>query len=134
MNCQELRIGNLIKVDGQLTKVTRLQPPYIGTDLMYAMEEAFEPIIVTEEVLVQCGFKLSNKDHYGLEYRLLMVGWDEVMEEEDYTSCRVRRSSGTHEGWHFYIDGIHIIPCGYLHQLQNGFFALYGKELEYDNS
>jgi hypothetical protein len=133
MNCQELRIGNLIKVDGQITKVTRLQPPYIGTELMYAMEQAFEPIIVTEEVLVQCGFTLYGDDHYHTEYSMKVVlGWSEIFDEEEYTHCHVIKSKSRSDPWHYYFDGVHVIPCGYLHQLQNGFFALYQKELEYE--
>ena len=123
MQVEELRIGNYLyyrHIDGymkeEIVKICSINNEYLldkeNCTLGY---NELKPIPLTEEVLLKCGFEKNNihKDPSMYEYCI------------DYMPyIRTIDNSKTFE-ISFYATRIE-----YLHQLQNLYFALTGKELE----
>lgn len=79
-----------------------------------------EPIPLTSEILIQCGFNAAPAaDSYS--------GWL-VKISDTGEKVRIRKST---DGFAWPLFGHHEVPVNHLHQLQNLYFALTGKELEY---
>lgn len=86
------------------------------------ISKQYSPIPLTPEILIACGF---SNDNYGIFYIRL--------NKENSLWCK---RIGRRESWEFCVgetfgtlSGIHDYK--YLHQAQNCFFALTGKELIY---
>lgn len=134
MKVNELRIGNYIKYNGtheELGYISEIQSHLyplnqnkIGIneriDIYYSIEK-LKPIKITKEWLLKFGFSESNLDEdnswLNLKYRFLNFSSDEsVFFNKVYLS----------------INKMDII-CNYVHELQNLYFALTGKELYYES-
>ncbi len=102
MKATQFRIGNLVSLNGKEFKVT-LQSLYEGANLDW------NPIRITKEILLRCGFKEC-------ELGGLSIKTDEY-EEIEFNSILLCWVNGTKK------------PIKYVHQLQNLFFCLSGKEL-----
>ena len=132
MNATELRIGNLV----ELTNIeygTNKTPYEIDIDDfndLYHKRIKIKPIPITPEWLERAGFskRLINNKFY--EYFIdatppnykndyVIKWWDTDFDRKINFSPVL---SGT----------IHTFPCDYIHQLQNLYFALTGKELEFN--
>lgn len=127
MTAQELRIGNWIRktdgrgnfqVDPEILCAIAHTPPK-------EMEEEFIPI--TSEWMVDFGFK-KNPDYPHLwflkDFRFNLNSFTVKI----LRSCDKAGESQRHEcGYPVLTD---MISCGYVHQLQNLYFALTGEELE----
>lgn len=124
MKASDLRIGNIYhSVKFNKPVVCTLSDLYdlcAKSDGAYndpPIDEMFEPIILTEQWLLKFGFK-----QWGSYRHLWKVGRNHTVTIEggdDYSppfEFRVR---------------IGYIEIKYVHQLQNLYFALTGKELEY---
>jgi len=116
INPQELRLGNLLHLykENNLVEVIKIFEAHLevhSVDLQFWTEEIneFNPIPLTEEILLKCGFKQTKN----------LVG---VRASYTFREVRVSLSNSGH--WYFKQRII------YLHDLQNIVFALYGKELE----
>ena len=124
MKATELRIGNLLRY----TDYTKVKEQLRGTpfeltadDMLFLSENSVhyvDPIQLTEEWLIKFGFKRVQEDKYGCHY-----------ENED---CWVYLSHGG-----FDVEVITdderfnlLRTYKYVHQLQNLYFAITGKELE----
>lgn len=83
-------------------------------DIQFA--EEFEPIPLTEEILLKCGFYKTGITELYLLTETISISWD----ENDPTVIEIN-------GENIYS---YIVNCEYLHQLQNLYFALKGQELE----
>lgn len=106
MKASELRIGNLVYKNGIATEIT--------ADTMLDVlryTTPFEPIPLTEEWLVKFGFK---RFPWGL------VIEDLLFRDDIRNSCK--------ELW-LEVGNGYRVHIKYLHQLQNLYFALTGKEL-----
>jgi hypothetical protein len=113
MEATELRIGNCVVLGAEMKHAGQ----YIqidGTDLetfdiTSDTDGIYEPILLTSEL----------KEKLGLEGSVLTLdaGFG-ILAGEDWSAIR-----------HEEIDEFLIIPCKYVHQLQNLFFALTGNEL-----
>ena len=114
MEAKELRIGNRILFDGKITIVNTRMLAYINNanrlknkiDLI-----SFEPIPLSEEILLKCGFKENGnrkRDFYFRNYCIELFD----------NSCN------------FWIGDFNDIEINYLHQLQNLYWSLTGEELE----
>lgn len=106
-----LRIGNYVEVEG------RPIPILNGQEIDYGHAVQF-PIPLTPEILESCGFKKIESPQlfgwYSSVFGNLKLCWchgDDVTLDDK-------------EG-----DEIAAFPCKHLHQLQNLYFALTGKEL-----
>lgn len=133
MEANELRIGNYVKFttedksfvsqiyqfnDG-LTKVTSgtysasIGYPYKGVSV--------EPIPITEEILLKCGFEENYRSKTRVNYDhkdFMFIGYDINLSGIDNAATGLR----------YY--GSHI-KVNYLHDLQNAFKVLTGQELIY---
>lgn len=130
---KQLRWGNLVQDDlGRVQEVLWIDNSGVETEHARFQHEDLFPIPLTNEIIEKCGFTNKRDDFYYTEYEIKVeLGWDDVFEEEKYTYCRIIKGKEPEDIWHYYFDGVHVIPCHYLHQLQNGFFCLWGKELTY---
>lgn len=106
----ELRIGNHIIDFHSEAKITSIGLEYISTDRGITKIQKIEnikPIPLTEEWLIKFGFK-----HYLYGYRLKSI----VLEQYSSIYYKIRGYA-------------HNSNIGYVHQLQNLYFDLTGKEL-----
>ena len=106
MRANELRIGNLIQKNGKIHYTNNLTIRDIF-HLSIDDTDIFEPIPITEDWLLKCGFE---KD----EYEMFVFNRKVIYKKNDNT-------------FHFYGCDIEI---KHIHQLQNLYFALTGEELE----
>lgn len=124
----ELRLGNYVavknhgnKVMGKVFAINGELVSVGGGNNNYHYD-LLEPIQITEEILIQCGFEKEIIKHYCGDYNVF------VLSDEMYL----------HQDGHCYKWGIEdeVNGCGadaeliFLHQLMNLYFALTGKELE----
>ena len=119
MKANEIRVGNWLndprqydpkffpKTDNGYFKAT-------ARDIQYADE--FEPIKLTEEILLKCGFYKTGITELYLLTDTINISWF----EEDPTVIEINS-----ENIYSY-----IVNCEFLHQLQNLYFALKCQELE----
>ena len=125
MKANELRIGNIVQLDGEIGYVKSIYSKYFQVDdarccsMGYSVKEKFEPVPLTEEWLIKFGFEKSKQPNGTIFYGNLSFGM---------------RVTG-----HPYDDGFLLfghesnVDIKYVHQLQNLYFALRGKELETKN-
>lgn len=122
MKASELRIGNSIKINGQIIEsigymvIMDLAQINKGITNDYLKNLKHEPILLTEEILLEFGFTKGLFGHYHFTLangfsRLSIFG---------LTRIELCNTSGTMWGY---------VGCTYLHQLQNLYFALTGEEL-----
>ena len=118
MTANELRIGNLILVDGEITEITGIKKSTVSFSDGFQMFIAggIEPIPLTEEWLLKFGFDKVLPRNDKMYYRL-----------NDYFVIEDSR---------FFLlgdDAFEILKLRqeikYVHQLQNLYFALTGEEL-----
>jgi hypothetical protein len=122
MKPTELRIGNLVMYNGEVVKVEQITKHKIGyhtkpneTRMNYARLCEIEPIPITEEWLTKIGFVkriYSDKIFAHGEGMLSTVYFIES------TMIDIRTE-----------DNDATILCKHLHQLQNAYYLVVGKEL-----
>jgi hypothetical protein len=117
MKANELRIGNLIYYSDKQTtcSVTDITISHIYEGAMAAY-----PIPLTEEWLLKFGFRIRDvktaKKH---------VFYSQFKEHAyGFSRCRIVLGAESRV-----LLGGTVIPCSYVHQLQNLYFALTGEEL-----
>lgn len=124
LKCSDLRIGNYLKYNSKIVEVFGLRPRYIeyydeDEFLVGDNPEYFEPIELTEELLVKIGFEKFEKlfrmklREFHLDY-FIVVGVLRIYKK--ITDC--------------YFDKNLEIKCEFLHQLQNAYYLLTNEELE----
>lgn len=133
MKPTELRIGNLVLYEGKVVKVEQITKKKIGfhrcegeTRMNYARLYEIEPIPITEELLTKIGFILPEH-------------------KEFYVMCRINgkdnsiRLTRYFNLWNAEIFASHpevvmlehtIKGLRFLHELQNAYYLVTGKELE----
>jgi hypothetical protein len=120
----ELRFGNFIKYYDEIVQVygtkglyVFVPVPVIGEDKEYTLEEvafsALEPIPLTTELLEKCGFEAISST----SFRIVTSDLDFIV-PLSFTGNGYNTSIATTRN-----------PLIYLHQIQNLYFALTGKEL-----
>lgn len=112
MEAKEFRIGNIIK-QGQITdlELGYNEIIYIAVNHGYGVSDP-EPEILTEEWLLKFGFMVNREFNF-----------------ENYP-FEIQKSKFDSECFLFYMKGSYVVRIKYVHQLQNLYFALTGKELE----
>lgn len=115
---KDLRIGNLVKVNGTTVLVDSVHRNGIRVvdvedkfPIPYELD--FTAIPLTEEILLKCGFKVEYKKGSHTNFRVYRL---------------VEFTYNTNHGWWFHNHLAH--EPKHLHQLQNLYFSLTGKELE----
>lgn len=120
MKANELRIGNYLKSDGVVVKIDgRSIFDIWGSE---ASSCKYEPIPLTEEWILKFGFIANENGEPQIETNDGMG-----------LSISIQETPYKYSAWHF-ISSEHtysiISECKFVHQLQNLYFALTGKELE----
>lgn len=142
IDARELRIGNWVQSrdrdgDGSLVQIKSIDNKGInyfvsngGYEYEYLFEKTdkhdwfwVEPIFLSSEVLLACGFRKDSEYRFSRELPIgngsdIEVSYDPVFDEWEITL-----ENGKNE---FFPESIKS-----LHQLQNIYFTLTGKELEY---
>lgn len=123
INITELRVGNVVahvpygNKEGTLVTINGLlgmQAYFSKYTNESAMLHNLKGIPITGELLLYCGFKLTDKEEYEIgSFRLYISLFDYT------TQCGK-----------FFLANSHAIGMTYLHQLQNLYFATTGEELK----
>ena len=133
INPKELRLGNYIK---RLSCPRASEPEIIQVeaicDDMINMGDCFndglceleyyEPIPLTEEWLLSCGFSKKSKDSSIF-----------LKEEDDFTYMFLGDNFSRHYKHQKLFEFVYLATIEYVHQLQNFYWCLNGKELEIIN-
>ena len=115
MLASELRIGNLLEDDiGNIIVIDEDSLPYIVTKWI----KCHHPIPLTEEWLLKFGFYLVEV----FDTKIYFIKSLKQIEIRVYEDGGI--DFGTENEW--------LTELKYVHQLQNLYFALTGKELEYE--
>lgn len=120
MNYTELRVGNHVYINGRQTLVSAADLLALSQAGRFSIpEDAVCPIFLSENLLLKLGFKVEFDVTPSCVYSL-----------GDF----LLRSNAGHT-FHLYV-GQQVVgrPVAYLHQLQNLFFLLQGRELMADAS
>ena len=127
MKITELRIGNWITDLDALNNRHQTQVQHLDPDA----EHSAQPILLTEEWLIKFGFKKHSeqKQLFFLDKFRFNLN---VFTVKILRACDKAGESQHHEcGYPILTD---MISCGYVHQLQNLYFALTGEELKLNDS
>ena len=128
IQASDLRIGNLVKYCASFVEITSV--PKIKSEIIYfnfgstdnycAYFKEISPIPITEKWLLKFGF---YKEHYEDDFTKYCIVFEDIKFE-----------------FYIYYNGNKKICFGkltimfkYVHQLQNLYFALTGKELTYSD-
>lgn len=139
MRVNELRIGNLVKSPMGNVKVGGViegKHPYIivkDSDSVIVWLRDCEPIRLTEDILLKCGFK--NIPHFTVtDSKTLDIGRGRNLSIGDAENCnQMMFIQSIHSGKITDLVCVHNYDYNgwlYLHQLQNLYFALTGEELK----
>ena len=126
MKSNELRIGNFVSLPFENDKIYTIR----GVDIECLQEgmdsESMQPIIITEEWLLNFGFTRHHSDYYNDVILLKDVFNFDNGEQYDCLKVKIY----PHElGSAQSVKG--DLQIKYVHQLQNLYFALTGEELTY---
>lgn len=126
MDVKELRVGNKIWRPDCYDEVVEIREKgIIGLDSLRGLITygEIEPIPITEELLLKIGFKkdvdANNRYRYAIDNCLFEIRlWDSgtLIKLENYCEDCVRK--------------VHLPKTPNLHQLQNAYYLVTGKELE----
>jgi hypothetical protein len=128
MKANELRIGNWIKYEDKLVQVVQLSSLMIlckrdeNQFLVNCAPKEFQPIELTEEVLVKIGFVKENGVNRMYNKRCVVSYYIGNFYKE--LVIEVRRENG------FYKNNMVHYDIKYLHELQNAYNLLTNEELE----
>lgn len=110
MKASETRLNNLIFKNGIITEIT----PDIMLELL-RYSTPFEPMPLTEEILLRFGFIKESKFSYSFKNFLV-----EFMFQDITLSFRIKISEK---------ESVFLTDLHYVHELQNLYFALTKEEL-----
>lgn len=124
MKATELRIGNFVEFENDFFRMHIISESYpvLDTDLFgaYVVEwDKLSPIPLTEEWLEKLGFWSKYKSNH-LKWSLYGFDIDQIS-DEDENGNEIPQEQIFHYAYQYDIK--------YVHQLQNLYFALTGKEL-----
>ena len=122
MKAEELRIGNLVLVDGVETTITNLE--ITEGEIVDPIDP--QPIPITEDRLKRLGF-VHDYQELAEDSYTITIGNETLLRVERDGSYGFEDSIPI-KGWDIdYVCG--GVNLKYLHQLQNLYFALTGEEL-----
>ena len=134
MNITELKIGNLVLYNDLYCKIigideNKVLVEYHDGDTDYCYIDYIEPIKLTEELLFKIGF----------EEKIGYSNYSKVCYDENnysnsiniYYCSKLKHFKFTHDnGKEVDLQMMDLYNIKYLHQLQNAYYCLTGKELE----
>lgn len=133
LKCADLRIGNLIDYFGDIIKVDvidcfdgkeRVGGKTKDGERVCDKPTYFEPIELTEEVLLKIGFKKKNDCYILSNDCIFFVYYKDSFKQELLASAK-------REGKYYYnTNELKNYDIKYLHQLQNAYYLLTNEELE----
>jgi hypothetical protein len=137
MRLEELRLGNLVKIDESDTsfEVNGINTYALSikdqTEDVWIKHDSFLPILLTEKWLLKFGFEKviyeSDETGYSNDYELEIKGVGCISYSDDF-SCALFGSKESSK------DELGFLPnwdnCKHVHSLQNLYFALTGEELK----
>ena len=136
MKIQELRVDSLVKYNGLILPISGIDSPKPMEDKRYTDkyilelfcegflyialdDEKLEPVEITEEILLSCGFRKSERNT-NFDY-VLQIGTVLLY-------CR------QHKKWYWQLDEVYLgDKFDHLHQLQNFLYDLNGIEIQVKN-
>lgn len=134
LKCTDLRIGNYLKYDDEIIQVSKLCKNYVEfydkEDLLIGDKpNEFQPIELTEEVLLKIGFKKNKYDW--LKYFPDRENEISILMTDNYTTIEYANLFNCPEDVTEvnYGSTLEFPRRIYLHQLQNAYYCLTGKEL-----
>ena len=128
MKTSELRIGNYIKLMLNDEDCAVVQVTLNDIEAIDNKKGVFEPIPIKEEWLLKHGFFVENFD-YSIPISECKVVWLTLIpQDEEYTaySVCVTQTDEDEDDQNVFLSDII-----YVHQVQNLYFTLTGKELEH---
>jgi hypothetical protein len=136
MKANELRIGNWVQFRHTETPVLITLADFVREYKEEHLED-YEPILLTEEWLERFGF-VHNDKYCRFDSKMWNV---RNRPEGKEISMNVWRATGSADGefWGVTIreeltfDDVTPVAIQHVHQIQNLYFALTGKELTFDN-
>lgn len=130
MEVNDLRIGNWIKYEDKLVQVVQLSSLMIlcqrdeNQFLVNCAPKVFQPIELTEEVLLKIGFVKKNDCYILTNECILFVYYKDSFKQELLASVK-------RKGKYYYnTNELKNYDIKYLHQLQNTYYLLTDQELE----
>ena len=120
IKASELRIGN-ITAQGEVVTVYE-HGIHVGFGKCFKFRRV-EPILITEEWLVQLEFKEKEDISFSYYYK--------YFKQTNTKGCEQQSKFALgRKGTEVFINNVWICGVEYVHQLQNLYFALTGEELE----
>lgn len=130
VDVRELRIGNFVLHDDKIYEVCVIYvnglmeiSPIDSYIVKERSNTLIEPIPLTEELLLKCGF---TKEYYGFSCDIVELSYGRFLYNDGIDNDTLFLSINSAE---YTISGVFV---EYLHQLQNIYYALAGQELEVD--
>jgi hypothetical protein len=127
LKCTDLRIGNWIKYEDKLVQVVQLSSLMIlcqrneNQFLVNCAPKEFQPIELTEKILYKIGFCFGGVSEYGKHYV--------TSNGNDTLWCKIYEDGSMSLTCNNNANLIQLHKVKYLHQLQNAYYCLIGKEL-----
>lgn len=118
MESKELRIGNLVTYYGRVVSITGIteEHPFINMITADYLEwDEIEPIPLSKEWFERFGYYNENRPNHFIKDEM-------TIDEHTFWDCNG-----------IFIDDKNGVCIKYVHQLQNLYFALVGKELTIKN-
>jgi hypothetical protein len=121
MKATELRIGNYIQ-DKKDREITIIQVAHISEGLInYWMESVYQPIKLTDQWLEKLGFYLNDGEDFNHNFYYIPIGGSKLHINPKEGVVWITRDKNI-------FNNPALIE--HVHQIQNLYFALTGKELE----
>lgn len=131
--CTDLRIGNYLKYDDEIIQVSKLCKNYVEfydkEDLLIGDNpKEFQPIELTEEILVKIGFE-DRKGYFN--YSKVFGDENNYCDSIHIYYCpRLKHFKFTHDKVkECDLQTMDLYNIQYLHQLQNAYYLLTDQEL-----
>lgn len=125
MRATDLRIGNYFKAEHysfDFFKVQEIRSNFVIFNSGSLFYENIQPIELTEEILLKCGFEKFNDNCFMINYN--MQGQLFIFSNK----TQVGVVNNINVPFYYMFNGL-IHTLQYLHQLQNLYFALTNQEL-----
>lgn len=119
-----LRIGNLVRGPKGIEKVWDVMCDMVNTDKGERLYEDLEPLPITDEILLEMGFEEDDSNFwFDMETHHLELR----LSSDYYYPIYVQDAEMSHEDE----QRVCLNRVKFIHELQNLFFVLTGKELKY---